>query len=232
MIRLERPAQYSTQNLPFSVGSVPHMVLRGDPIFSMSRRKWSPSLRQTELFCDPRRVHNYIHLGPLTMNTCKLITLALLALILGACGGSSSSNESTTPPTTTLPTDLTAAGKLTGFGSIYVNGIEFETNSATYEIDDVQGSGDSDLSVGMFVKVKGTVNADGVSGTAESVSYDDEVEGPVENIMPDPASGATERTFTVFSGAVLVNTETVFEAEDGSVMPHIPREAVSLTKTS
>lgn len=216
MIRLERPAQYSTQNLPFSVGSVPHMVLRGDPIFSMSRRKWSPSLRQTELFCDPLRVHNYIHLGPLTMKTCKLITLALLALILGACGGSSSSNGSTTPPTTTLPTDLTAAGKLTGFGSIYVNGIEFETNSATYEIDDVQGSGDSDLSVGMFVKVKGTVNADGVSGTAESVSYDDEVEGPVENIMPDPANGATERTFTVFGGAVLVNTETVFEAEDGS----------------
>jgi hypothetical protein len=150
------------------------------------------------------------------MTIIRLTTLAALALLLGACGGSSNSGGSTPPPTTTPPTDLTAAGKLTGFGSIYVNGIKFETDSASYEIDDEQLMGDSNLSVGMFVKVKGTLNADGVSGTADSVSYDDEIEGPVENITPDPANGATERTFTSFGTPVVINSETVFEAEDGS----------------
>ena len=34
----------------------------------------------------------------------------------------------------------------------------------------------------MVVKVEGSVNADGLTGTAFSVSYDDDVEGGVENL--------------------------------------------------
>jgi len=150
------------------------------------------------------------------MNSIRWITLAVPALLLGACGGSSNSVESTPPPLGAQATDLTAAGKLTGFGSVYVNGVEFETGSASYEVDDTQAFSDADLSVGMFVTVRGSVNSDGVSGTAESVSYDDELEGPVENITPDPAGDATERTFTTFGTMVVINTETVFDSEDGS----------------
>ena len=143
-------------------------------------------------------------------------TLAVLALFLAACGGgSSNSNGTTPPPVGTQPSNLTAAGTLTGFGSIYVNGIEFETGSATYEVDDVQGNSDSDLSVGMFVTVSGTVNADGISGTAESVSYDDEIEGPVENLMPDPTD-ASRKIFSVFEVEVIISAATVLKAEDGS----------------
>jgi len=149
------------------------------------------------------------------MTNTKLITLALSALLLTACGGSSNSGGSTPPPVGPAPTDLTAAGKLTGFGSIYVNGIEFETASATYEVDDAPGSSDSDLSVGMIVTVKGTVNADGVSGTAESVSYDDEIEGPVEGLMVDLAD-STRKIFFVFDTKIAISAETIFRAEDGS----------------
>jgi hypothetical protein len=146
----------------------------------------------------------------------RLTTLAVLALFLAACGGGSSNSDGpTTPPPAAQPTNLTAAGTLTGFGSIYVNGIEFETGSATYEVDDVQGNSDSDLSVGMFVRVSGTVNADGVSGTAESVSYDDEIEGPVENLMADP-DDASRKIFSVFDTQVIISAATIFRAEDGS----------------
>tara|TARA_R110000782_G_scaffold180899_2_gene271337 strand:- start:1088 stop:2509 length:1422 start_codon:yes stop_codon:yes gene_type:complete len=135
-----------------------------------------------------------------------------VALSISACGGGSSS-PTTTAPTADQPTPVTAVGKLTGFGSVYVNGVEYETGSTTYEIDDVQGSGDSDLTVGMIVRVKGSVNADGATGTANSVSYDDDIEGPVENLMVD-ATDASIKTFTVFGTSIIVNSQTVFDAED------------------
>jgi len=149
------------------------------------------------------------------MPVLRLITFAALALFLGACGGSSAGGASTPPPTTVQPTDLTAAGTLTGFGSIYVNGIEFETDSTTFEVDDEQRFDDDDLSVGMFVTVKGTVNPNGVSGTAESVYYDDEIEGPVANLMVDPED-ASIKTLTIFDVDIVIGSATAFEAEDGT----------------
>ncbi len=151
------------------------------------------------------------------MNNTRLIVPAALAVLLSACGGSGT--DGSPPPTTNSPTDLTAAGKVTGFGSIYVNGIEFETGSATYNVDDQQGSGDSSLSVGMFVKVKGSVNADGVTGTAESVSYDDDFEGPVTNLRPYPTpTDVDKKIFDIFTHDIVIDrSTTIFEAEDGSV---------------
>ena len=76
------------------------------------------------------------------------LSLGALALMLAACGGSSDSGgNSQPPPVGQQPTPVTVAGKVTGFGSIYVNGIEFETNSATYDLDDTTGSSDSDIRV-------------------------------------------------------------------------------------
>lgn len=149
------------------------------------------------------------------MKILRLMTPAVLVTILGACGGSSGSGDDNQPPIGPGPTDLTAAGKITGFGSIYVNGVEFETDTASYEVDDQTGSGDSSLSVGMFVKVKGTVNADGISGTADSVYYDDEIEGPVANLVTDPADTSV-KMFTIFDVAIVIGSDTVFESEDGS----------------
>jgi hypothetical protein len=148
------------------------------------------------------------------MNTLHLTMAAALALLLSACGGGSSA-PATPPPTGAQPTPLTAVGKLTGFGSVYVNGVEFETDSASYDVDDMSGSSDSDVSVGMIVTITGSINADGSTGTADSVSYDDEIEGPVANLVqPDPLD-ETIKTFTVFGiNIVASSSETVFEDED------------------
>ena len=105
--------------------------------------------------------------------------LAFLLTALAGCGGSGGSDAPGTGPTAS---NQTTVGQITGFGSIYVNGIEFDTAGASYEVDDAVASGDDALAVGMVVKVEGSVNADGLTGTAFSVSYDDDIEGVVEEL--------------------------------------------------
>lgn len=70
-----------------------------------------------------------------------------------------------------------SSGTITGFGSIFVNGVEFETSSSTFDVDDDNSLSESDLAIGMRVVVTGSVNADGITGTATSVTYDDDLEG-------------------------------------------------------
>ena len=137
-----------------------------------------------------------------SLTTC--ITLALAAGTLAGCGGGGSGDTSGTA-------GISSVGTITGFGSIYVNGIEFETNNASYRVDDEDRFDDSSLSVGMKVRVKGTVNADGVSGNATSILYDDDVEGPVDAgslTVVDPAT----KTFTIFGLLIKADaTQTVFD---------------------
>ncbi len=93
-------------------------------------------------------------------------------------------------------TGAVAQGAITGFGSIFVNGIEFETDSSSFDVDDDSVATEGDLALGMVVTVIGTINNDGVTGSASSVEYDDEVEGPVGNDPLEDADMIT-RTFTV-----------------------------------
>jgi hypothetical protein len=149
------------------------------------------------------------------MNTKYFATLGALSLALAGCGGGSSGGNNNQPPAGPQPTNITAAGKITGFGSIYVNGVKFETSGASYDIDDTIGSSDADVSVGMYVVVQGSVNADGVTGTADSVHYDDEVEGPVVGLGPHPTD-TSKKLFFVLGTEVWIGTSTIFESEDGS----------------
>lgn len=145
--------------------------------------------------------------------TIKKILAISLAATLAGCGGSSDPASDNQPPTTTS-TPQTTVGRISGFGSIYVNGIEYDTTGASYRVDDSSAFGDDALAVGMIVKVQGSVNADGHSGHAESVSYDDDVEGIVENLATD-VSDPDMKTFTVMGIAVEAHRNgTNFEGED------------------
>jgi Domain of unknown function (DUF5666) len=103
-------------------------------------------------------------------------------------------------------------GTVTGFGSIFVNGVEFGTAGATRTVDgteSVSNGSDDDtvLGQGMVVTVTGSENADGVTGTARSVSYDEVVEGPV---MQTPVENVdmTAKNFSVFDLNVVANRNT------------------------
>ncbi|HIG41376.1 MAG: DUF5666 domain-containing protein [bacterium] len=121
----------------------------------------------------------------------------------GGGGGGGSSEPATTPtPVSSTPTTVTSRGILTGFGSIFVNGVEFETDSAEIESDDNVAS-ESDLRIGMVITLEGTVDEGGSTGTATSVEYNDKVEGPITSI--------TDNVLIVLGQSIVVDDGTVFD---------------------
>ena len=80
------------------------------------------------------------------------------------------------------------AGRITGFGSIYVNGIHYDVDNATFDRNGTQVSDQSSFAAGEFITVTGSVNTDGVSGVATQVKFDGLVKGTVEAIATDAKS--------------------------------------------
>jgi hypothetical protein len=111
------------------------------------------------------------------------------------------------------------SGTVNGFGSIFVNGVEFDTAGASRRIDDVLSvaSGTDDaavLGLGMVVTVTGKVNADGVTGTATAVNYDEVVEGPISADPAEDLDGVT-KTFEVLDITIVADrNSTVFVDTD------------------
>ncbi len=78
-----------------------------------------------------------------------------------------------------------SVGPITGFGSIYVNGVKYDVSRATFIRNGQAVGGQDDFSIGEYVTVAGTVNADGLSGTASQVTFDNVVTGPVTAVSTD-----------------------------------------------
>ncbi len=147
------------------------------------------------------------------------ITTALLAaaMLLAACsgGGGSDSVAAAGPGGGIGGTGIAASGQVTGFGSVFVNGVEFETDNATISIDDM-GATENDLRVGMIVEIKGTLNDDGLTGTADTIVHEAELKGPVTN---EPISDTDQRlkSFHIFDFEVIAEADvTLFDSSDGT----------------
>lgn len=147
------------------------------------------------------------------MNRIYLAAIAAL-LTLTACGGGGGGGSD---PTGGIdgrgdPVAVVAQGTVTGKGSIIVNGVKYETNGAQFEIDGEVGT-ETEVEIGDVVLVAGTVNDDGISGTATTVTFDDAVEGPVTGKGTAlTADGQTVLTLTVLGQIVqIVDGETVFD---------------------
>ena len=140
------------------------------------------------------------------------IALAITSITgLTACGGGSGGSDSTNSSTGTSGNTITS-GVVTGFGSIFVDGVEFETDSSSFSLDDGDDGPENEdgLAVGMVVTVTGTVNADGITGTAEHIEFDDELEGIV-NASNVGADGTG--TMTIMGQTVVISTTTIFESD-------------------
>ena len=119
------------------------------------------------------------------MNALNRITTAFLAaamLITGGCGGGGGGSDVTPPPPTGGITRTgVAVGPITGFGSVIVNGVTYDTSSTIFTKDGLPATQD-DFSVGQVVLVKGTIDDDGTNAMANTVEFDDVVEGPVSSV--------------------------------------------------
>ena len=155
-------------------------------------------------------------------NAKKLIAAIFLLVtcssLLVACGGSSDT-------TAGIGGTGIVYGKITGFGSIHVNGGKFEIDSSRFDVDGDTSADQSDLAVGMVVRLR-VESEDGVFGnTALEVVYDDEIEGPVVGVMTDPMD-PTIKTGTVFGKTItfdqantqFVGTSFVFIGDEGVLL--------------
>jgi hypothetical protein len=145
--------------------------------------------------------------------TRTLITCVLTSgLFLPGCGGAGGGGIASSIGNSggIGGTGITSTGTIDGFGSIFVNGVEFATDNSAVSLDGVSSSQDK-LRLGMVVTVHGTVNEDGKTGTADQVVFDSEVQGPVSAIVLGQDGDSllltvlgveviAERTGTVFDG--------------------------------
>lgn len=142
------------------------------------------------------------------------LSAAMLAAIgVAACGGGGGDggNTNAVGGGGSATTTSSSSGTITGFGSVFVNGVEFETDEAVFNVDDNPDALESDLDLGMVVTVTGTVNDDGVTGAAEQIEFNHDLEGPISDVPQLDADGLT-KTFTVLGTIVIVDTNgTVFD---------------------
>ena len=149
----------------------------------------------------------------------KVTLLAAGIALIAGCGGgggggtaaapsagspppATTGSSPTTPPASTPPSASTTAdvivGRITGFGSVYIDGKRFRTESAEFRKSDDNAS-QSDLRIGMVVEVRGSID----DGTARSVRFEEDIKGPVD------AVGAGE--LTVLGQRVVIAPDTRFD---------------------
>jgi hypothetical protein len=138
------------------------------------------------------------------MNACfKRTAVTGLFALLVACGGGG--GGATGPGFAGIEGSGFLGGAITGFGSVFVNGIELSTNAAQITIDGAAAT-ESQLRVGQVVRVTGRIDAANRTGSAQTISAEDAVEGPVT------ARDLAANTLTVLGQPVRIDGATTFDS--------------------
>ncbi|MCU7930104.1 MAG: hypothetical protein KZQ90_04830 [Candidatus Thiodiazotropha sp. (ex Codakia rugifera)] len=141
------------------------------------------------------------------------VSTAALIAMLYSCGGGGGSQVADGG----IGGTGVSMGRVTGFGSIFVNGIEFETNNASFTVNDVNGT-QSDIAIGMVVRINGSSDQTTATGSAESVEYDSLIEGLIQsnNITLDS-------TLTIMDQVITIDADTVYENPfDATLLADLP----------
>jgi len=96
-----------------------------------------------------------------------------------------------------------SSGAVTGFGSVKLNGKEYDTQSSSFLVDGQSGS-QNDLKVGMVVTVNGSLSSTGTRSAA-TITQEDVVEGAIQDIP------VTNDRIVVLGQTVLIDNGTVFD---------------------
>jgi len=142
-------------------------------------------------------------------STTRLQFLAIfaMALTLLACGGGSGEDGQNAG---IEGTGSGQSGAISGFGSIFVNGIEFDTSNADIFIDG-QPATESQLDIGMQVAVTSTPEANsGTQQVAARVIHLSQVAGTLQAI------DAVNETVQIAGQPVHINHDTILTAANGS----------------
>lgn len=142
-----------------------------------------------------------------------LVTFTFLVVMLSACGGGGGGGGGSVAGIG--GTGKIASGTITGFGSIFVNGVEYTIDTARCEIDGVDETGNcqTNLRLGMVVTVTAVVT--GNSGIASEVVFEAALEGPVTSLVSN-ADGITRQFAVLGTPVVIDRTATRFDDDAGN----------------
>lgn len=142
------------------------------------------------------------------MNRKSLLIGTLAALALAACGGGTDTagiqgSGVTSPPPSASGT--ATVGPISGFGSVFVNAVEYNTSGAQITIDGQPGT-EAQLEAGQIVTINGTVNSDGTTGTATQLAFVGDAQGSISQL------DATNNSFTLLGQTVAVTDGTLLDS--------------------
>lgn len=154
-----------------------------------------------------------------------------MSLFISACGGTSANGVGGTGIT---------QGRVTGFGSMFVNGVKFDTDNATFIRDGISSKKQEDFNTGEIVTIKGTVNEGRKTGVATEVVFSDILEGtitatPSANTVEILGQKITTNNLTVFHGFNRLNELSignVVEVSGFNVKNNITASSIQLINTS
>ncbi len=124
------------------------------------------------------------------------LVVSLPLWLAGCGGGGGTDNSGAVTPSATVGV---SSGTITGFGSVFVNGVKFNTDNASVFRGDDQLNDVRELEIGMIVRVEGSID----DKIATSVRFEEDVKGPADG----PASGDS---FSVMGQTVITDAGTVF----------------------
>lgn len=112
---------------------------------------------------------------------------------------------------------VASVGTTTGFGSVIVNGVAYDTSAADIFIENsLAGTGDSalaqNIALGMVVRVEGRLVPDG-GAAADRIFYGSELKGPVESISD---TDAVSRQLLILGQTVVMDDRTVLRNTDAA----------------
>lgn len=135
----------------------------------------------------------------------KLCCLSVGMFLLVAC-----SESSTSGAPGGIDRGGVTIGTVSGFGSVIVNGIRFNTDNANIFDGNVPAD-ESRLDIGQVVMVTGDVDSVSATGIADAIVLTTELVGPVTSI------DLGKQTLTILGHKVQLNDDTLFDQDNTSI---------------
>ena len=149
-------------------------------------------------------------------NLLKFTAIPLALGILSACGGGGGGSIGIADGG--IRGTGSSVGPVSGFGSVFVNGVKFETrnipNRSVDSNDDIWS--EDDLEKGMILRVEGVWRPDN-TGEAERLEYDDTFRGPVSDVILPDAANNTPGSFRMLGQTIRFDNRTVVRVGNGEL---------------